>query len=73
MSNTDVFDNIDNAIDVDMPQLLSKHKEELKIAQKNMQKSKEIAEREFPKLKEYQEKREELNKLTSEIGLNVCA
>lgn len=35
-----------------------------------MQKSKEIAEREFPKLKEYQEKREELNKLTSEIGLN---
>lgn len=70
VSNTDVFDNIDNAIDVDMPQLLSKHKEELKIAQKNMQKSKEIAEREFPKLKEYQEKREELNKLTSEIGLN---
>lgn len=70
VSNTDVFDNIDNAIDVDMPQLLSKHKEELKIAQKNMQKSKEIAEREFPKLKEYQEKREELNQLTSEIGLN---
>lgn len=70
VSNTDVFDNIDNAIDVDMPQLLSKHKEELEIAQKNMQKSKEIAEREFPKLKEYQEKREELNKLTSEIGLN---
>lgn len=70
VSNTDVFDNIDNAIDVDMPQLLSKHKEELKIAQKNMQKSKEIAEREFPKLKEYQKKREELNKLTSEIGLN---
>lgn len=34
VSNTDVFDNIDNAIDVDMPQLLSKHKEELKIAQK---------------------------------------
>lgn len=70
VSNTDVFDNIDNAIDVDMPQLLSIHKEELEIAQKNMQKSKEIAEREFPKLKEYQEKREELNKLTSEIGLN---
>ncbi|MDB8735242.1 MULTISPECIES: DUF6908 domain-containing protein [Ruminococcus] len=70
VSNTDVFDNIDNAIDVDMPQLLSKHKEELEIAQKNMQKSKEIAEREFPKLKEYQEKREELNQLTSEIGLN---
>ena len=70
VSNTDVFDNIDNAIDVDMPQLLSKHKDELEIAQKNMQKSKEIAEREFPKLKEYQEKREELNKLTSEIGLN---
>lgn len=70
VSNTDVFDNIDNAIDVDMSQLLSIHKEELEIAQKNMQKSKEIAEREFPKLKEYQEKREELNKLTSEIGLN---
>ena len=70
VSNTDVFDNIDNAIDVDMPQLLSKHKEELEIAQKNMQKSKERAEREFPKLKEYQEKREELNQLTSEIGLN---
>ena len=70
VSNTDAFDNIDNAIDVDMPQLLSKHKDELEIAQKNMQKSKEIAEREFPKLKEYQEKREELNKLTSEIGLN---
>ena len=70
LSNVDVFDNIDKTIDVDLPALLQKHKDELETAQKNLENFKVLADKEFPKLQEYLKKKEELNKLTTDLGLN---
>lgn len=70
ISNLDVFDKIDKALDVDLLERNKTHTERLTTIENNIAHAKEILEKKFPELDEYNEKSKKLMDLTNELQLN---